>query len=160
MVRLTTAPLDPQEAIDAVRTDADGAYLLFVGVVRDHAQGRAVTGLEYQAYPPMAERQMQKLVEGVRERWGLAAAILHRYGVLPVGEAAVVVCVASPHRAEAFEACRWTIDTLKREVPIWKKEFAADGTYWIEGDEALPAAVEGDRPESDPTQRPEASAVP
>jgi molybdopterin synthase catalytic subunit len=140
MVQLTQEPLDPQRAVDAVMTDRDGAYVLFVGVVRDHSRGRTVTGLEYQAYPPMAEAQMRALVAQVRERWGLACAIQHRYGYIPVGEAAVVVCVSSAHRAEAFEACRWVIDTLKADVPIWKKEFAADGTYWIEGDEALPAA--------------------
>lgn len=139
MVRLTTDPLDPQDAIDSVMTDADGAYVLFVGVVRNHSRGRAVTGLEYQVYAPMAERQMARLVEEVRERWGLHCAILHRYGPIPVGESAVVVCVSSAHRAEAFEACRWTIDTLKEDVPIWKKEFATDGTFWIEGEASLPA---------------------
>lgn len=139
MVLLTTDSLDSQVAIDHVMTDADGAYVLFVGVVRDHAKGRKVTGLEYQVYAPMAEKQMARLVEEVQSRWNLKSAILHRYGAIPVGEAAVVVCVASPHRAEAFEACRWLIDTLKADVPIWKKEFAADGTYWIEGDEAIPA---------------------
>ncbi len=139
MVLLTTDSLDSQVAIDHVMTDADGAYVLFVGVVRDHAKGRKVTGLEYQVYAPMAEKQMARLVEEVQSRWNLKSAILHRYGAIPVDEAAVVVCVASPHRAEAFEACRWLIDTLKADVPIWKKEFAADGTYWIEGDEAIPA---------------------
>ena len=138
MVLLTDEPLDMETAINAVRTDADGACVLFAGIVRDHARGRAVIGLEYEAYRPMAERQMNRIVAEVRERWGLACAILHRFGYLRVGETSVVVCVASAHRAEAFEACRWAIDTLKHEVPIWKKEHAADGTYWIEGDEAIP----------------------
>jgi molybdopterin synthase catalytic subunit len=78
---------------------------------------------------------MRRIVEQVRERWGLACAILHRFGYLAVGEASVVVCVASAHRAEAFEACRWAIDTLKSEVPIWKKEYARSGAVWIEGAE-------------------------
>jgi molybdopterin synthase catalytic subunit len=138
MVLLTTDPLDSQLAIDHVMTDADGAYVLFVGVVRDHAKGRKVTGLEYSLYEPMARKQLARLIEEVQTRWGLKAAILHRYGAIPVGESAVVVCVASPHRAEAFDACRWLIDTLKADVPIWKKEFATDGTFWIEGDEAIP----------------------
>lgn len=138
MVLLTSDPLDPQMAVDSVMTDADGAYVLFVGVVRDHARGRRVRGLEYEAYRPMAERQMRHLVDAVRARWGLACAILHRFGYLAVGEASVVICIASSHRAEAFDACRWVIDTLKRDVPIWKKEYATDGTYWIEGDEAIP----------------------
>ncbi|WP_309718655.1 molybdenum cofactor biosynthesis protein MoaE [Armatimonas sp.] len=139
MVLLTTEPLQPQQAVDAVMTDSDGAYVQFVGVVRDHSKGRNVTGLEYQVYAPMATAQMEKLVVEVQTRWGLACAILHRYGFIPVGEIAVVVCVASSHRAEAFEACRWAIDTLKADVPIWKKEFCPDGTFWIEGDEAISA---------------------
>jgi molybdopterin synthase catalytic subunit len=139
MVLLTTAPLDSQIAIEHVITDADGAYVLFVGVVRDRSKGRSVTGLEYQVYEPMARKQMARLVEEVQSRWGLKSAILHRYGSIPVGEPAVVVCVASPHRAEAFDACRWLIDTLKTDVPIWKKELATDGTFWIEGDEAIAA---------------------
>ena len=139
MIVLTDQPLDPQAAIDAVMTPADGAYVLFVGVVRDHARGRQVTGLEYQAYRPLALAQLQKLVDEVQARWGLRCAILHRTGHLAVGEASVVICVAGAHRADAFAACQWTIDTLKADVPIWKKEFARDGTYWIEGDDALPA---------------------
>ncbi|MBB6048748.1 molybdenum cofactor biosynthesis protein MoaE [Armatimonas rosea] len=139
MVLLTTEPLQPQQAVEAVMTDSDGAYVQFVGVVRDHSKGRSVTGLEYQVYAPMAVAQLEKLVAEVKARWGLACAILHRYGFIPVGETAVVVCVASSHRAEAFDACRWAIDTLKADVPIWKKEFCPDGTFWIEGDEAITA---------------------
>ncbi|GAB4457930.1 MAG: hypothetical protein OHK0029_18430 [Armatimonadaceae bacterium] len=139
MTEIIEEPLDPQQAVRAVMTEADGAYVLFVGVVRNHSRGRTVTGLEYQVYRPMAERQMQRLVREVNERWGLRCAILHRVGYIPVGEAAVVVCVSSAHRAEAFDACRWAIDTLKADVPIWKKEFAHDGTYWIEGEDALQA---------------------
>jgi molybdopterin synthase catalytic subunit len=138
MILLTNEPLDPQQAVDAVHTDGDGACVLFAGIVRNQARGRAVIGLEYEAYRPMAERQMERIVEQVRQRWGLACAILHRFGYLRVGETSVVVCVASAHRAEAFAACRWAIDTLKQEVPIWKKEHARDGTFWIEGDEAVP----------------------
>jgi molybdopterin synthase catalytic subunit len=138
MVLLTQDPLVPQRAVEAVMTDADGAYVLFTGVVRDHAKGRRVSGLEYQVYAPMAEKQLAKLVSEVHARWSLRAAVLHRFGPIPVGEAAVVVCVASAHRAEAFEACRWLIDTLKADVPIWKKETCPDGTFWIEGDEAIP----------------------
>jgi len=141
MILLTEEPLNPDDAVRAVMTHTDGAYVQFVGVVRSHARGRTVTGLEYQAYVPMAEAQMRRIAEQARERWGLACSILHRFGYIPVGEAAVVVCVASAHRAEAFDACRWVIDTVKAEVPIWKKEFANDGTYWIEGEEALPASA-------------------
>jgi len=139
VVLLTEEPLLIQTAIEAVLTDADGAYVLFVGVVRENARGRAVVGLEYQAYRPLAEKQMASIVAQVRERWGLSCAILHRIGYLSVGEPSVVICVASPHRAEAFDACRFAIDTLKQEVPIWKKEFATDGSFWIEGEESIPA---------------------
>ncbi|RYG79444.1 MAG: molybdenum cofactor biosynthesis protein MoaE [Alphaproteobacteria bacterium] len=142
MVLLTDQPLDSQVAINAVLTDADGAYVLFVGTTRNHARGRSVTGLEYDAYKPLAESQMAQIVAAVQERWGLACAILHRTGYVAVGEASVVIAVASPHRAEAFAACQWAIDTLKADVPIWKKEYAADGTYWIEGDASLPAQKE------------------
>lgn len=141
MVLLTDEVLDPDQAARAVMTNSDGAYVLFVGVVRDHARGRSVTGITYDVYKPLAEKQMTRIVEQVRERWGLACAILHRFGYLAVGEASVVVCVASSHRAEAFDACRWAIDALKTDVPIWKKEHAGDGTFWIEGDDALPAAT-------------------
>lgn len=137
MILLTEDPLNPQLAVDAIMTQADGAYVLFVGVVRNHSRGRSVTGLEYQVYRPMAERQMKRLVDEVESRWGLRCAILHRFGPIAVGEPSVVVCVSSAHRAEAFEACRWAIDTLKADVPIWKKEFSTDGTYCIEGDDAL-----------------------
>ena len=143
MILLTEHALNPQTAVDAVMKDTDGAYVLFVGVVRNHSRGRAVSGLEYQAYRPMAEEQMRRLVEEVHRRWGLACAILHRFGPLSVGEASVVICVSGAHRAESFDACRWAIDTLKADVPIWKKEFATDGTYWIEGDEAPPAKEPG-----------------
>jgi len=143
MVLLSSEPLNAQTAIDAVLTDSDGAYVLFVGVTRNHARGRAVTGLEYDAYKPLAESQMQFIVDAVRERWNLACAILHRTGYVAVGEPSVVICVASPHRAEAFAACEWAINTLKADVPIWKKEHAADGTYWIEGDTSIATEARG-----------------
>ena len=140
MVLLSPEPLDPQTAIDAVLTNADGAYALFVGVTRNHARGRAVTGLTYDAYKPLAESQLRFLVDVVRDRYGLACAILHRVGYVAVGEPSVVICVASPHRAAAFAACEWAINALKADVPIWKKEHAADGTYWIEGDASVAIA--------------------
>jgi len=139
MILLTDDILDPQQAVDAVMTDADGAYVLFVGVVRNHSRGRSVTGLEYQAYRPMAIRQIERIVESVKEKWNLRCSILHRLGHIVVGEASVVICVAGAHRAECFDACEWAIDTLKEEVPIWKKEFATDGTFWIEGEDAIVA---------------------
>jgi molybdopterin synthase catalytic subunit len=101
--------------------------------VRDEARGRAIRHLEYESYPEMAEREMQKISDEAAERWpGVKVAIAHRAGHLEVGELAVVIAAAAPHRAEAFEACRFAIDTLKRTVPIWKKEVATDGEFWVE----------------------------
>jgi molybdopterin synthase catalytic subunit len=105
-----------------------------VGVVRDHNGGRRVLRLEYEAYEDMALGLMQDIAAQVRERWRVTdVRIVHRLGRLEVGEASVAVAVASPHRREAFEGCRHAIDTLKATVPIWKKEFYADGEVWLEG---------------------------
>ncbi|MCW3054665.1 MAG: molybdopterin biosynthesis MoaE protein [Chthonomonadales bacterium] len=116
---------------------ANGAVCTFVGQVRDHARGREVAYLEYNAYIPMAEKQMRQLAEEAEARWGCEIAIEHRVGRLELGEASVFIAVGSPHRAASFEACRWCIDTLKETVPIWKREVCPDGAYWIEGDDAL-----------------------
>ena len=110
-----------------------GGVVTFVGNVRDHARGRSIRYLEYEAYPEMAEREMQKIADEAGKRWpGARVAIAHRTGHLEIGEAAVVIAAAAPHRAEAFEACRFAIDTLKRTVPIWKKEVSTDGEYWVD----------------------------
>jgi molybdopterin synthase catalytic subunit len=106
---------------------------LDVGDVRDHSRGRQIDHLEYEAYPEMAEREMERVAEEAARRWpGARLAIGHRAGHLEIGEIAVVVAAAAPHRPEAFEACRFAIDTLKQTVPIWKKEFAVDGEYWVD----------------------------
>lgn len=106
----------------------------FVGVVRDKNDGQRVSRLEYDAHEPMAESQLERLAGAAAERWDLSAVVLeHRLGSLEVGDVSVVVGVASPHRAEALESCRWLIDTLKAEVPIFKKEFYTDGgESWVE----------------------------
>jgi molybdopterin synthase catalytic subunit len=110
-----------------------GGIVTFIGAVRDHARGRSIRHLEYEAYPEMAEREMQKIADAAAERWpGVAVAIAHRAGHLEIGELAVVIAAAAPHRADAFEACRFAIDTLKQTVPIWKKEVATDGAYWVD----------------------------
>jgi molybdopterin synthase catalytic subunit len=120
------------EAIDLTELQstkpADGALCLFVGVVRDHHEGRRVLRLEYEAYEEMALPLMERIAAECRERWRVTdVRMVHRLGPLAIGEASVAVAVASPHRREAFEACRYAIDTLKATVPIWKKEFYADG---------------------------------
>jgi molybdopterin synthase catalytic subunit len=104
-----------------------------VGAVRDHARGRPIRHLEYEAYPEMAVREMDKISAEAARRWpGTRVAIGHRSGHLEVGELAVVIAAAAPHRAEAFDACRFAIDTLKQSVPIWKKEVSTDGEYWVD----------------------------
>ncbi len=136
LVDLTTEPLTAavvRTLEEAVGGAADGAVVTFQGVVRDHARGRAVERLEYEAYEPMARAQLQAIVHEVEaeHEGAVRVAVHHRLGVLPVGEVAVVVVAASAHRAEAFEACRRVIDRLKEDVPIWKREVGPDGAEWV-----------------------------
>ena len=130
---LQAGPLSMEVLLEEVRGDDAGGVVTFTGTVRDHSRGRAIDHLEYEAYEPMAEKEMRKIAAQVAERWPEARiAIAHRVGRLAIGDAAVMIAAAAPHRAEAFEACRFAIDTLKQTVPIWKKEFAEDGTAWVE----------------------------
>lgn len=132
MVRLAREPID-LAALQATAA-ADGALALFVGVVRNENGGRPVLHLEYEAYEEMALAEMEAIEAEARRRWPVTdVRIVHRLGRMEIGEASVAIAVASPHRAEAFEACRHAIDTLKKTVPIWKKEFYADGAVWLEG---------------------------
>jgi molybdopterin synthase catalytic subunit len=132
MVRLVREPID-LAALHAV-AGRDGALCLFAGVVRNENAGRNVTHLEYEAYEEMALEVFAKIEAEVRRRWPVSdVRIVHRLGRLEIGEASVAVAVASPHRAEAFAACRFAIDTLKHEAPIWKKEFFEGGACWVEG---------------------------
>lgn len=129
----------------SVEAPGFGAIVTFVGNVRDNAQERRVLYLEYEAYAPLAERQMRVIGDDAEARWGIQCAVTHRLGRLEIGECSVVVAVAAAHRAEAFEACRWVMDTLKATVPIWKKEHFDGGACWIEGPQAIPS----DRSSSD-----------
>lgn len=132
-VRVGAGPIDPRELERLVRSDADGALCTFSGVVRDHHEGRAVERLEYEAYAAMAEGELRRIGAAALERSGASAvALWHRIGALVVGETSVVVSAAAPHRAEAFEACRYAIDTLKSDAPIWKKEWGPGGATWVE----------------------------
>ena len=128
---MTTAPLTLDAVIALVERPEAGAVATFTGVVRNHTKERKVVRLEYDAYVPMAERKLRETAEKAEERWPVRVAIHHRHGSLEVGELAVVIAVSSPHRAEAFDACRFVIEELKREVPIWKKEVSPDGEEWI-----------------------------
>ncbi|HZV53024.1 MAG TPA: molybdenum cofactor biosynthesis protein MoaE [Candidatus Dormibacteraeota bacterium] len=140
VVEVTDRELDARRLEAAVAHPGAGAICTFTGVVRDHSRGEPVTHLEYEAYREMAERQMRVIADEIAERWPEArVAMVHRTGRLEIGEASVVVSVSCPHRAQAFEACRWGIDRLKESVPIWKKEYARSGAVWIEGAEARPS---------------------
>ena len=140
LFELTPDPLDARRMEAAVSHKGAGAICTFTGVVRDNSRGRSVTHLDYEAYAEMAIVQMRRIGDEIAERWPEArVAMAHRTGQLDIGEASVVVSVSCPHRAEAIAACKWGIDRLKESVPIWKKEHAADGTFWIEGDEAKEA---------------------
>ncbi len=130
-VALSHAPLSPRDAEARVTGPTRGAVVTFTGTVRDHFEDKRVVHLEYEAYAPMALLEMAKLCDEVERRWDDAsAAIVHRIGRLQVGDAAVVLSVASPHRAAAFEACAWAMNTLKETVPVFKKEVYEDGSVW------------------------------
>jgi molybdopterin synthase catalytic subunit len=132
LVALVRAPID-LAALQAA-APADGALCLFAGVVRNENGGRPVRYLEYEAYEEMAIPLMRQIAADARRQWPVTAVrIVHRLGRLEIGEPSVAVAVVSPHRAEAFAACRFAIDTLKARVPIWKKEYYADGSAWLEG---------------------------
>lgn len=133
---VTEDPVSEADVSNLVASPDAGAIVTFVGAVRNNARGRSVVSLDYEAYPPAAEKMLQQIGEEIRERWGIdATAIIHRMGHLAVGEASVAIAVASAHRGDAFDACRYAIDRIKEIVPIWKKEFYEDGETWI-GSEA------------------------
>jgi molybdopterin converting factor subunit 1 len=138
---LVRHPIDGATIARAIRQPEDGAVVVFDGVVRNHTRGRRTLYLDYSAYEPMALQQMEQLAQSalanhtIRDVW-----VVHRLGRLEIGESSVYIAVASAHRAAAFEACRWIIDTLKKTVPIWKKEFFEDGAVWADG-EPFPAEV-------------------
>jgi molybdopterin converting factor subunit 1 len=131
-VLLTDRPLSLDRCIAAVRDDSIGGICTFLGLVRAQSRGHTIVRLEYEAYAAMATQIMQRLVREVEaEIPGARLAVEHRVGTLVVGDAAVAIVAAAPHRAEAFAACRAMIDRLKDQVPIWKKEFSVDGEEWI-----------------------------
>jgi molybdopterin synthase catalytic subunit len=132
MFKIVDGPIDLLALESAVRTDADGAVIVFRGVARRHSRGRDVVHLEYEAYPEMAEKVMAQIGDEMQERWPISrVAMVHRTGVLEIGQASVVIAVSAPHRSEAFEAAEYAIDRLKQIVPIWKKEVWSDGSQWI-----------------------------
>lgn len=136
MFQITSSPIDPDQIRKQVLNPAAGGFCSFEGWVRDHHEGRPVLKLEYEAYAALAEKEGTRIVDEAVNRFGLMrATCVHRTGLLEIGDIAVVICVSSAHRDAAFDACRWIIDEVKSRVPIWKKEFFADGVQgWVRCD--------------------------
>lgn len=140
-VKIVREKIDTAAVLEKFKSPPDGAVVVFEGVVRDNSRGRRTLFLDYEAYEEMALRQMNGLVEQALSQFGIRdVALVHRIGRLQIGETSVVVAVAAAHRGAAFDACRWLIDTLKRTVPIWKKEYFEDGALWADG-EPFPAEI-------------------
>jgi molybdopterin synthase catalytic subunit len=140
-IRIIRSPILIEPMVSELRQPEDGAVVVFDGIVRNHTKGRKTLYLEYEGYEPMALKKMREIEEAARQRWPVnRIGIVHRLGRLEIGEASIVIVVTSAHRKAAFEACQYIIDTLKKTVPIWKKEFFADGEVWVEG-EASSAAL-------------------
>ena len=141
-VRIVREPIATQAVLTMLKRPEDGAAVVFEGVVRDNTRGRRTLYLHYEAYEAMALKQMEGLAEQAHARFAVrAVSIIHRLGRLEIGETSVLIVVASAHRGAAFEACRWIIDTLKKTVPIWKKEYFEDGAVWADG-EAFPEEIQ------------------
>jgi molybdopterin synthase catalytic subunit len=140
-IALTREPIDAAQLVAQIKRGEDGAVVVFDGIVRNNTRRRQTLHLDYEAYEEMAIRQMNELAAEARTRFGVRhVTIVHRLGRLMVGETSVLIVVASAHRAPAYEASRWLIDTLKKTVPIWKKEHFEDGAVWADG-EPFPAEI-------------------
>lgn len=144
MFKITGEVIDTQSVIRAVEADDAGAIVHFLGTVRNNTSGRRTLYLEYEAYAPMAEKKMAEIGHEIREKWGLdRVAMIHRVGRVEIGEVSVAVAVASPHRSDGFEACKYAMDRLKQVVPIWKREVWEDGAEeWVKPD---PVYFDADR---------------
>lgn len=134
-VRIVREPISTQAELDRTKLSQDGAAVVFEGVVRNNTRGRRTLYLDYESYEAMALKQMEALCGDAKARFAVrAVTLVHRLGRLEIGETSVLIVVASAHRGPAFEACRWIIDTLKKTVPIWKKEYFEDGAVWADGE--------------------------
>lgn len=132
MIKITDKPLDTQRIIDAACSLGAGAVNVFIGTVRNNANGKNVLWLEYEAYESMAIAEIKKITDEASHKWPMLGwGVSHRIGTLKPGEASVVVAVSTPHRKDSFEACQFIIDNLKAKAPIWKKEVFEDGEEWI-----------------------------
>ncbi|MEA5459392.1 molybdenum cofactor biosynthesis protein MoaE [Arcicella sp. LKC2W] len=133
MIKIADQAIDIQACIDAAQSERAGAIDVFIGTVRNHNNAKEVVRLEFETYDVMAVKKMEELANKARERWDIEKIVMiHRKGVLQIGDVAVVIAVSTPHRAASFEACQWLIDTLKTVVPIWKKEIYQSGEEWLE----------------------------
>ena len=134
-VAIVHEKIDSTSVLTEIKQPDDGAVVVFEGIVRNHSRGRCTRFLEYEGYEPMALKELESLAVQARSQYQIReVAIIHRVGRLEIGETSVLIVVASAHRTAAFEACRWLIDTLKRTVPIWKKEHFEDGAVWADGE--------------------------
>ncbi len=132
MILVTDQPLNTEAIIKSVESLDGGAVNVFIGTVRNATKGKKVLKLEFEAYEPMASKELTKIVDKAKSKWSLLkVAVHHRTGILQIGEVPVVIVVCTPHRTAGFEACQFIIDTLKETVPIWKKEFFEDGEVWV-----------------------------
>jgi molybdopterin synthase catalytic subunit len=149
-IEITRGRIANAEIAAQVRSDADGAVATFDGCVRNHSHGKPTLYLEYEAYEAMALAKMQEIAAHVHANYAIRrVAIIHRLGRLEIGETSVFIAVSAAHRAAAFDACRYAIDTLKKTVPIWKKEFFADGAVWADGEQPpVPAETPAAKPAS------------
>ena len=149
-IEITRSPIPNAEIAAQVRTDADGAVATFDGCVRNHSRDRTTLHLEYEAYEVMALTKMQEIAAYIHAYYAIRRlAMVHRLGRLEIGETSVFIAVSAAHRAPAFDACRYAIDTLKKTVPIWKKEFFADGAVWADGElPPVPAETPAAKPAS------------
>jgi molybdopterin synthase catalytic subunit len=139
--RLTKDPIDPNALLRELACDTDGAQVLFLGVVRNHHQGRSVLRIDYEAYEPMALKELQKITEAMAAKHKLdRVLVVHRFGRHEIGDASIAVVIGSAHRGPAFEAAREIMDRVKVDVPIWKKEYFADGIIeWVLADKLVRA---------------------
>jgi len=155
---IVRGPIDTQQVVAGLKRGEDGAAVVFEGVVRNQTRGRKTLYLDYEAYEEMALKEMESLAAQALERFQIRDAVLvHRLGRLEIGETSVLIAVASAHRAAAFDACRWLIDTLKRTVPIWKKEYFEDGAVWADGEPFPPEISRRNVPDGGSPDRPRAS---
>jgi molybdopterin synthase catalytic subunit len=150
LYQLVRDPIDVDALTRHVRAPGDGAIVTFDGFVRDHSHGRRTLYLDYEAYESMALAKIHEIGAAIHEKFPIhRAAIVHRLGRLEIGETSVFIAVSAPHRPAAFDACRFAIDTLKRTVPIWKKEYFEDGAVWADGElPPAPAATPAAKPAS------------